>query len=270
VNERGAEEAETFFDERSQSDPTLVVDVGGYEGPLDLLLVLARQQKVDLHAISILALADQYLAFIENAKQLRLELAADYLLMAAWLAYLKSRLLLPEQRGPDEPSADDLAEALAERLRRLETIRFAGERLVARPQLGRDVFARGAPEGLVTETRSLYAAELVDLLKAYAAQRARHALARVTLRPRRVWSLVEAREALQRLIGVAVEWTELDHHLLRYVVEPEMRATVVASSFATALELVREGAMDMRQEGPFRPIYVRKRAPPPAEENRDG
>jgi segregation and condensation protein A len=249
-------------DDLADGEPRLVVDVGGFEGPLDLLLVLARQQKVDLHHISVLALADQYLAFIEQAKQLRLELAADYLLMAAWLAYLKSRLLLPEPKTGDESSGEDLAEALTEKLRRLQTIRRAGELLVARPALGIDVFTRGTPEGIAVHTTNLYDANLIDLLKAYATRRVKDALARVTIKPRRVWTLNEAREALQRLIGMAHDWTRLDGFLLQYVVEEDMRTSVIASSFASSLELVREGTMELRQEGAFRPLYVRQRVTP--------
>lgn len=257
-------------DDLADGEPRLVVDVGGFEGPLDLLLVLARQQKVDLHRISVLALADQYLAFIEEAKQLRLELAADYLLMAAWLAYLKSRLLLPEPKTGDEPSGEDLAEALTERLRRLQLIRRAGELIVARPTFGMDVFARGTPEGIAVHTTNLYDANLVDLLKAYATQRTKNALARVTLKPRRVWTLNEARDALQRLIGMAHDWTRLDGFLLQYLVEEDMRASVIASSFASSLELVRDGTMELRQEGPFRPLYVRQRVTPPTEDRGHG
>jgi len=249
-----------ILDDRAEDEPRLVVDVGGFEGPLDLLLTLARQQKVDLARISILALAEQYLAFIAEARALRLELAADYLLMAAWLAYLKSRLLIPEKSAPEEPSGEDLAEALARRLRRLELMRHAGERLLARSQLGSDVHARGLPETLVSVHTSLFEATYVDLLKAYATQRARNALARVSMPKRRVWSLADARAALQRLVGVTTDWTRLDHVLLEYLVEPESRATVLASSFASSLELVREGVMELRQEAAFRPIYARRRA----------
>jgi segregation and condensation protein A len=257
-----SETALDLIEERAASDPELVVDVGGFEGPLDLLLLLARQQKVDLHHISILALADQYLAFIESAKKLRLELAADYLLMAAWLAYLKSRLLLPEATKDDEPTGEELAEVLAERLRRLQTIRLAGERLLARPRLGRDVFARGFDDTPQKHVTSRWSGELIDLLKAYAGQRARHALARVTLHQRKVWSLGEARVALERLIGIAGEWTRLDAFLLDYLVDPSMRATIVASGFASSLELVREGLLDLRQDGPFGPLYARRRSDP--------
>ncbi len=157
--------------ERATDDPALVVDVEGFEGPLDLLLTLARQQKVDLSKISILALADQYLVFIEAARKLRLELAADYLVMAAWLAYLKSRLLLPEQLGPDGPSAEDMANALAQRLRRLEAIRNVAQQLMDRPQLGHQVFQRGQPEAIEEIKHPEWSATLYDLLSAYAGRR---------------------------------------------------------------------------------------------------
>src|SRR3712207_5535187 len=170
--------------ERATSEPELHVDVDGFEGPLDLLLELARRQKVDLHRISILALAEQYLAFVEEARQMRLELAADYLVMAAWLAYLKSRLLLPEPPKGEEPSATDLATALALRLRRLEAIREAAKRLGEREQLGRDVFARGAPEPVEVKTELRFEASLYDLLSAYARQRQKQFNARVTLHRR--------------------------------------------------------------------------------------
>lgn len=242
-------------------EPTLVVDVEGFEGPLDVLLLLARQQRVDLAKISILALADQYLTFIEEARRLRLELAADYLVMAAWLAYLKSRLLLPESRTPEGQTAEDLANALALRLRRLEAIRAAAEQLFARPQLDRDIFPRGLGEPIAHLKRAQWSATLYDLLSAYASRRQRHALAYVSLPKRTVWSLAQAREALERLIGRASDWTRLDEYLLTYLVEPPLAATVFASCFASALELVREGRAELSQHEAFGPIYMRKRAP---------
>jgi segregation and condensation protein A len=245
--------------ERGSDEPTLIVDVEGFEGPLDLLLTLARQQKVDLAKISILALADQYLAFIEEARRLRLELAADYLVMAAWLAYLKSRLLLPEATGEVGPSAAEMANALALRLRRLEIIREAASKLFDRAQLGRDVFARGDPEPIAEIKRPLWTATLYDLLAAYAADRQKHALAHVRFAKRTVWSLAEAREAIERLIGMTNDWSCLDEYLMNYVVEPSMHATVMASSLASTLEMVREGVMEMHQNIAFAPIYIRKR-----------
>ena len=250
--------------ELAEGEPSLVVDVEGYEGPLDLLLALARQQKVDLSKISILALADQYLQFIEAARKIRLELAADYLVMAAWLAFLKSRLLLPEPTVADGPSAEEMATALANRLRRLEAIREAANRLMNRPQLQREVFPRGNPEQIAEIRHPKYTATLFDLLTAYAAQRQQRVLTSVHLAKRTVWSLAEARASLERLIGMAdsENWGCLDEFLLTYVVDPSQRATVFASSFAAALELVREGQMELNQKEAFAPLYFRKRPPP--------
>ena len=245
--------------ERAESDPLLVVDVGGFEGPLDLLLDLARRQKVDLHEISVLALAEQYLAFVETARAMRLELAADYLVMAAWLAYLKSRLLLPEPPKPEGPSASDLAIALANRLRHLEAIRKAAQLLGDRPRLGRDVFGRGAFEPPPVQSRpGEFTGSLYDLLAAYARQRQSRAASHVTLARRPFWSLVDARAALERLVGEAGDWTVLDGYLLRFMVEPEMRPTVLASALSAALEIVREGRAALRQDEPFGPLLLRR------------
>ncbi len=246
---------------RSAHEPALVVDVEGFEGPLDLLLALARQQKVDLAKISILALADQYLTFIEQARRLRLELAADYLVMAAWLAYLKSRLLLPDVVSHEGQSAADMATALALRLKRLEAIREAAEHLFGRAQLDRDVFNRGQPEAIAHIKHPQWTATLYDLLSAYAHQRQRTALSHVRLAQRTVWSLAAAREALERLIGQSSDWARLDDYLLSFVVEPSLARTVFASSFASTLELVREGALEMHQQTAFAPLYVRKSIP---------
>jgi segregation and condensation protein A len=243
--------------ERREGEPLLVVDVGGFEGPLDLLLELARRQKVDLARIPILALAEQYLAFIAEARALRLELAADYLVMAAWLAYLKSRLLLPEPPRPDEPSADDLAEALAARLQRLEVIRLAARRLEERERLHREVFPRGAPEATSVLARPVWTARLHDLLKAYAGQRSRPAAPRVILRRRSVWTLLDARTALERLVGPVGDWRSLDQYLFDFMVEPAMRASVLASSLCATLEMVREGRLAVRQDEPFGRIWIR-------------
>ena len=252
--------------ELAEAEPSLVVDVEGYEGPLDLLLALARQQKVDLAKISILALADQYLHFIEAARKIRLELAADYLVMAAWLAFLKSRLLLPEPPAAEGPSAEDMATALANRLRRLEAIREAANRLMNRPQFQRDVFPRGNPESIAEVRHQKFTATLYDLLSAYATQRQQGVLASVHLARRTVWSLAEARASLERLVGmteVSDDWGCLDDYLLNYVADETQRATVFASSFAAALELVREGALELNQKQAFAPLYFRKRPPQP-------
>ena len=200
--------------ESASDDQAFTVDLDGFEGPLDLLLELARRQKVDLARISVLALAEQYLLFVEAARKLRLELAADYLVMAAWLAYLKSRLLLPAPPQAAEPDASELADALARRLRTLEAIRQAAELLMNRPRLGRDIFARGVPEAVETTRHAVYEATLYDLLAAYARQAQKHANAAVRLRTRSVWSLAEAREILARLIGRVCDWTAFDDWLL--------------------------------------------------------
>ena len=245
--------------DRADNEPALVVDVEGFEGPFDLLLSLARHQKVDLSKISILALADQYLAFIEEARKLRLELAADYLVMAAWLAYLKSRLLLPEQQAPDGQSAEDMANALAWRLKRLEAFREASNQLMQRPQLQRDIFHRGDPEPISDIKTPQWTATLYDLLSAYARQRQQSALGQVRFKQRTVWTLQEAREALQRLIGQSSDWSRLDEYLITYTVPPEQQATVFASSLAATLELIREGHIEVHQQQAFAPIYLRKR-----------
>jgi segregation and condensation protein A len=246
--------------DRGEGEPVLIVDVDGFEGPLDLLLELARRHKLDLVRISMLALAEQYIAFIEQARRMRLELAADYLVMAAWLTYLKSRLLLPEKKQPEEPSAAELASDLAMRLRRLEAMRLAARRLAERDQLGRDIFARGAPEDMATIVRPAWQASLYDLLAAYARQRQTRALSAVTIRRRVVWGLQEARDILERLVGLNLDWAPLDAYLGQWLADPEARTTVRASAFAAALEMVREGKMDVRQDAPFAPLYLRGRA----------
>jgi len=250
-----AEEAE----ERGVSEPALQIDIAGFEGPLDLLLHLARNQKVDLSRISILALAEQYLTFVDSARAIRLELAADYLVMAAWLAFLKSKLLIPKQAGDDEQSGEEMAAVLQFRLKRLEAMRDAAARLVNRNRLGRDVFARGCPELMVVERRNEYSASLYDLLTAYAIQRQRQAITNVRIAKRGVWSLKEARDILTRMVGSFKEWTALDKFLIEYMTTPEERATAIASSFAATLELVREGHLEVRQHDAFAPLYLRSR-----------
>ncbi len=247
-------------------DERFVVDVDGFEGPLDLLLELARRQKVDLQRISVLALAEQYLAFIEAARTLRLELAADYLVMAAWLAYLKSRLLLPRAKAEEAEEAGDLAAALAERLRRLEVIRAAAQALEARPRVGRDMMLRGMPDPTILngdgdDGAPVWTATIYDLLSAYTRQRQKQAATRMSLRRRVVWSLAEARSALQRLVGEAGDWTALDAFLIDFCVTPELRRTVRASSFSAMLEMVKEGKLSLRQDGHFAPLWVKRRAP---------
>lgn len=242
-----------------RAEGCFVVDLGGFEGPLDLLLRLAREQKVDLAKISILALAEQYLSFIEAARRLRLEIAADYLVMAAWLAYLKSRLLLPEEESEDEPSGEELALALARRLKHLEAMREAARRLMSSARLGIDVFPRGRPEPLSVTTHATWEARLYDILAAYSALRLRNIATSVKIGNRRVMSLQEARDRLIRLIGDATNWAMLDSYLLQFLVEPELKRTARASALSASLELVREGEVELRQKEPFAPLYVRRR-----------
>lgn len=244
--------------ERGTHEAALVVDIAGFEGPLDLLLHLARNQKVDLSRISVLALAEQYLLFVESARRVRIELAADYLVMAAWLAYLKSRLLIPQQAKDEGPTGEEMAATLAFRLKRLEAMREAASGLVNRNRLGRDVYQRGQPEHIPDRRQSDYDASLYDLLTAYAGLRQRQAITQVTIERRRVWSLVDARTILTRMIGEITDWTALEHYLLDYMASPAERVTAIASAFAASLELVREGKLEIRQDGAFEPIYMRR------------
>jgi segregation and condensation protein A len=241
-------------------DDALIVDLEGFAGPLDLLLDLARTHKIDLSRISILALADQYISFIERAHKMRLELAADYLVMAAWLTYLKSRLLIPQPPKQGEAEPLDLAQRLAFRLQRLQAVREAAGKLMEGPQLGRDVFERGAPEPLVIETQKEYGDTLLDLLKAYAERRQRKMVHQTyTVKRQAVWSIKEARETLERLLGVMDDWGTFDRWLEKYIVSPEMRRSARASSFTASLELAREGVLELRQTEAFEPIFLRRR-----------
>ena len=250
---------DTFEEPVTRPDECLIVDVDGFEGPLDMLLKLARDQKVDLAKISILALAEQYLAFIEEARRLRIEIAADYLVMAAWLAYLKSRLLLPEEEEDGEPSGEELAAVLARRLKHLEAIREAGRRLMGFSRLGIDVFPRGMTEPLSVTTQQVWDASLYDLLSAYGVLRLRGVVSQVRVGGRRVFSLQDARERLMRMIGATTRWEALDSFLIEYLVEPEWRNTARASAFSASLELVREGELELKQDEHFAPLYVRRR-----------
>ena len=247
-------------EERLDAGDQLGVDVEGFEGPLDLLLALARTQKVDLAKISVLALAQQYLDFISEARRLRLEIAADYLVMAAWLAFLKSKLLLPaEPSDVGEPTGAELAALLAFRLKRLHAMREASAQMMTRKRLGRDVFARGLPEPIRINRRSVYDANVYDLLKAYSQQRQRTAVLSLRMKPRTVWSLKEARDELERLLGMNLDWAPLDRLLAEFLVEPELRKTALASSFTATLEMTREGALEIRQSKSFAPLLVRRR-----------
>lgn len=246
--------------EAPNDDERLVVDLEGYEGPIDVLLTLARDQKLDLTRISILALADQYIAFIAQAGRVRLEIAADYLVMAAWLAYLKSRLLLPTpaEDNKAEPTAAEMAAALAFQLQRLQAMQDAGVRLMARPQLGKDVFRRGAPEGLRVVATPVYTATLYELLKAYGDQRGRKQGSMLRIMPSELYSMETALERLSSILGRMPDWTTLQSFI-----PAELRGGVVARSalaamFAASLELVRSGRMQLRQDRTFGQIYVRK------------
>jgi segregation and condensation protein A len=234
---------------------TLTLDIDGWEGPLDVLLALARNQKVDLRAISILELVEQYLHFINEARAIKLELAADYLVMAAWLAYLKSALLLP--RNPEEtPSPEELALRLQLRLERLNAMREAGARLVARDRLGRDVFLRAAPEGLRVLRKARYEAEIYDLIAAYGRISARTRPVMHVVAVRDVMTLEEAIERVSKLIGVRVDWTTIESFL------PEdasgtYRKSALASSFVAALELAKQGRVELKQKSAFAPLYLK-------------
>ncbi|KPF75810.1 chromosome segregation protein ScpA [alpha proteobacterium AAP81b] len=250
---------EDDFDTPARAAPsTLVLQLGSWEGPLDLLLTLARAQKVDLAEISILALVDQYLAFIRDAKALSLELAADYLVMAAWLAYLKSALLLPADPEA-EPDPADMALRLQFQLQRLDAMREAGAALLARPQIGWDVFPRAAPEGLVFETRPIYDTSLYDLLASYGAIKARSAVGVHVVRRRPVMALDEAIERLEALLGRAIDWTELARFLPGDLADESYARSVLASTFVAALELTRLGKASLSQGAPFAPILVKAR-----------
>ncbi len=238
----------------------LVVDLDGYEGPLDVLLALARDQKVDLARISILQLADQYLSFIERARDLRLEVAADYLVMAAWLAYLKSRLLLPEPPAEDVPTGEEIAQALAFQLRRLEAMRAAGAKLMRRPLLGRDVFARGAPEGVRTIAHPIYEASFFDLLRAYADHRRRTAPGRLTVAASKMHTVDEAMRRLTRMLGGARGWQALASFLPPGIASALMVRSALAATLCASLELARQGRIALRQSGRYAPIYLRARS----------
>jgi segregation and condensation protein A len=247
-------------------DSELVVNLEGFEGPLDILLTLARDQKVDLRRISMVALVDQYLDFIANARRLRLEIAADYLVMAAWLAYLKSRLMLPEPpQSEDQPTAEQMADALAWQLRRLEAMQEAGIRLMARGQLGRDWFRRGAPEGVPIVRKPIWDVKLYDLLKYYGEIHRRGQDTVMHIKPMEFYSVEEAAERLARMLGIAVEWQSLLSFLPPGLQDAMKRRSAMASTFVASLHMAKEGALELRQTEAFGPIFMRKR---PASEER--
>ena len=240
---------------------SLIVDVDGYEGPLDLLLTLSRTQKVDLRKISVLALADQYLAFINQAKSLRIELAADYLVMAAWLAFLKSRLLLPPDPTDEGPSGEELAAHLAFQLERLSAMREAAAKLMARDQKGRDFFVRGVPEDVMRVRKVRYTATLLDLMQGYARIRTKDEFRPYSMDRKHVMTLEQALERMRGLIGFAGEWTDLLSWLPEgWETDPARRRSATASHFAASLELAKAGAIQIRQSDTFAPIQIRAMA----------
>ena len=246
-------------------DGQLLLDLDGYDGPIDVLLTLAREQKVDLSKISILALAEQYLAFIERARKLRLELAADYLVMASWLAYLKSKLLLPEPEGEEEASASEMADALAFQLRRLESMQQLGARLLSLARLGRDFHPRGAPEPIVIDRRNIFSLSLYELLEAYGAHLGRQDQRSYTIEANLLHSIESVIERLSQMIGRLPGWTLLSQFLPSYnpvnIKGGEQRRLIgrsaLAATFGASLELAKRGLVAIRQDGNFEPIYIR-------------
>lgn len=243
---------------------SLLINIDGYEGPIDVLLDMARTQKVDLREISILQLVRQYLAFIERAQELRLELAAEYLVMAAWLAYLKSRLLLPQEKAAqDQHTADQMAEALQFQLRRLESMREVGQKLLERPQLGINIFARGMPEGLKTKHRTAYEVSLYDLLKAYGAISRRKEYETYELPEFNILSMEDAADRLTKMLGNLPRsgpysvWTTLNSFIPEDITDPLLYRSSIASTFTAGLEMAKQGKLEIRQDGAFRPIYLR-------------
>ena len=244
----------------STSTDALVLQVEGFEGPLDVLLTLCRAQKVDLTQISILELVEQYLKFVAAARKLKLELAADYLVMAAWLAYLKSRLLLPKEESGDEPTAEELALRLQLRLQRLEAMREVGGRLMGRDRMGRDTFVRGNPEGIKVLRTGTYDLTLYELLKAYADHHERHSVTEIRIERRPIMALDAALERLTGLVGETYSWTTLQTFLPANIEDEQLRKSTIASMFAASLELARQGQADIRQMEAFGDIYLKHRS----------
>lgn len=240
-----------------QDTDRLRIDIEGFEGPIDVLLTLARDQKVDLTRISILALADQYLEFIARARQLSLELAADYLVMAAWLAYLKSRLLLPAPPGDDEPTGAEMAAMLAFQLQRLEAMQEAGYRLMDRARRDRDFFVRGEPESLKIDSRPVFDVTLYDILRAYGRQYSRRQASTLRIAPTDLYSIEQAIARLRRLVGNVPDWQLLSSFLPATSADPLLARSALASTFVATLELARSGQIELRQSGSFAPLYLR-------------
>ncbi len=240
----------------------LIVDVDGFEGPLDVLLTLSRTQKVDLRTISVLKLAEQYLAFVEKARSLRIELAADYLVMAAWLAFLKSRLLLPPDPSEEGPTGEELAAHLAFQLERLQAMRERAAQLMARDRLGKDRFARGLPEVVETARNVTYTASLLDLMQGYARIRTRDEFRPFTMDRDRIFTMEEALDRMRGMIGYGGDWMDIIGFIPEgWRNDPKKRRSATASTFAAALELVKAGRADLRQRETFSPIHLKPRAP---------
>lgn len=256
--------ADEFDDFEMQERPVagsgqeLVVDVGGFEGPLDVLLTLARKQKVDVTQLSILELADQYLAWVARVRSTNLELAADYLVMAAWLAYLKSRLLLPDLDGEDEPTGEEMAAALAFQMRRLESMQEAGERVMARPRLGQDFFANGMPEKFGYASTSVYEVSLFDLLSAYGEHTHRSNIRTLRIEPSELYSPDDAMKILTDMLGRMPDWSNLMQFLPEELRGDLVSRSMLASTFVAALHLTKEGKLHLRQNQAFESIYVRQ------------
>ena len=254
------EDAEPVSVAQRMAAEALIVDVDGFEGPLDVLLTLGRTQKVDLRRISILQLAEQYLGFVEQARALRIELAADYLVMAAWLAFLKSRLLLPPDPSEEGPSGEELAAHLAFQLERLAAMRDVAARLMARGRLGRDFFARGIPEGVARVRKVTYTATLLDLMQGYARIRTKDEFRPYSLDRESIFSLEEALDRMRGLMGYAGDWVDISSWLPEgFLADPGKRRSATASTFAAALELAREGKLELRQSEVFAPLEVRRK-----------
>jgi segregation and condensation protein A len=254
------EQPERIAPEDRLAAEALIVDVDGFEGPLDLLLTLSRTQKVDLRKISVLKLAEQYLGFVERAQSLRIELAADYLVMAAWLAFLKSRLLLPPEPGDEGPSAEDLAAHLAFQLERLQAMRDAAARLMGRDQLGRDFFARGVPEDLTHHRKVSYTATLLDLMRAYAQIRTKDEFRPFVLDREHVYTMEQALDRMRGLIGYVGDWATLVSFLPDgWDCTPMARRSSLAAHFAAVLEMAKRGQVVLRQGETFAPIELRRK-----------
>jgi len=264
TNEPPSQDGTPFFEEDTRpaqpgASGPLLLDLDGFEGPIDILLALARDQKVDLTKISILKLADQYLEFITQARELRLELAADYLVMAAWLAYLKSRLLLPSvEEDGEQLSAAEMAERLAFQLQRLEAMRKIGRALMDRPRLNRDFFARGAPEPVEVVNHPVYELTLFELLKSYGEFRTRENITSLRIDPTELFSTEAALDRLRSLLGDVPDWATLSTFLPEDMPRGLVARSAMAATFAASLEMVKAGELMVRQEGTFAPIYVRK------------